>query len=60
MVNPLGTWSRPITYHSDSSYGDESLSHVSVNSTAGPIRNVLPDYQNIAHSRGEDDILTIK
>ncbi len=47
-----------ITYHSDSSYGDESLS--SIRSIAAPSRNILADYENVANSEDEDDIRTIK
>ena len=49
----------PIPYHSDSPY-NENLSPVSINSTAGPSGNILPDHENVANADAEDNNPTIK
>ena len=48
----------PITYHSDSSYGNETLYPMSINNIAIPSRNILADYKIVANS-DEDNIPTI-
>src|SRR5258706_2356437 len=50
----------PITYHSDSSYGDGTLPPVSINRIAVPSSNILVDFENVSNSQDQDDIPTIK